>query len=65
MGRSETLTHLHSVDDVLLYYFGSKNDGSSFKNIVQLYNETTHMEVNVNKSTLYTYEEFSPLNIWI
>jgi hypothetical protein len=51
---SEALTHLLFIDDVLLFCFGSEREGQCFKNILHLYNKATCMEINENKSVVYT-----------
>ena len=40
VGRTKSLTHLLFIDDDVLYYFGSKNQGIYFNNILQLYSAT-------------------------
>jgi hypothetical protein len=57
--RSEALTHLLFVDDVLLFCFGSEREGQCFKNIVQLYNKAIGMEINENKSGFRYWWMFS------
>jgi hypothetical protein len=54
VGRSESLTHLLFVDDVLLLCFGNDGEGQVFKDILQLYCVATGMEINENKSALFT-----------
>jgi hypothetical protein len=54
IGSSEALTHLLFVDDVLLFYFGLEREGQCFKNILQICNKAIGMEINENKSTVYT-----------
>jgi hypothetical protein len=53
IGRFEALRHLLFIDDVLLFCFGLERGGRCFKNILQLYNKATFMEINEN--TLYSW----------
>lgn len=47
-----TLNHLLFVDDVLLFLNGSIGDLTTIKNTLALFQTTTGMTVNCNKSTL-------------
>jgi hypothetical protein len=53
IGRFEALTHLLFIDDLILFFFWQKREGRCLKKILQLYNTTTCMEINENKSTIY------------
>jgi hypothetical protein len=55
VGRSESLTHLLFVDDVLLLCFGNDGELHIFKDILQLYFSTIGMDINENKSALFTF----------
>lgn len=56
IGRRGTLSHLMFVDDVLLFFFGSKREVSSFRDILHIYKKATKMEINNAKSALYSHE---------
>ena len=54
MGGNEVLNVLLFVDYVLLCCFGSEREGLCYKEVLQLYINATILEINVNKSTMYT-----------
>jgi len=50
-----SLTHLLFVDDILIFCEGNISYISSLKEIVQTFCLTTHMQTNMDKSSLYTW----------
>lgn len=52
ISQSETLSHLLFVDDILLFVAGSLLDIRSLKHILSLYEKSTRMVINSQKSCL-------------
>jgi hypothetical protein len=55
VGRSESLTCLIFVDDVLIFYFDNDGEGQVFKDILQLYFVATCMDIIENNYALFTF----------
>jgi len=55
VGKGESITYFLFVDDIVFFCLGNEAGSHILKEILNVYSTTIGMEVNMGKSTLYTW----------
>jgi hypothetical protein len=58
IGTSCNVTHLLFVDDILIFYEGTKRVIEKFRDIMPLFCKATGVTINLQKSTISTWSFF-------